>query len=336
MIDIFISYSREDKAWVSKLAKALESEGYAVWWDPKILPGQDFEEIIQDALIKAKCVITVWSKSSIKSIWVKDESSRAYERKVFVPILYHDVKPPMPFGRIHSANFQKWEGKINDPCFQQLLNAINIENINPDNTRTVLDISSPRPINNKFKPRFIIAGVALSIFIGIYFLTTYIGDIYSNKTITVEKHDNEKIERVTYILDKKIEKKDKSGNKQEVTKKEENYKNKNQCADERLNSKQIRNLVSGKIAIGTQINVKAPYNWKETLEKNGTASFERKGRASVGKWKVENNQICWCYGACSSYKCKYIEQRNNCTAWYYIDPITGNETERVDKWLNIK
>ena len=57
MTDIFISYSRVDKAWVSKLAKTLESLGYDVWWDVEILPGDDFEKLITSVLEQTKCVL---------------------------------------------------------------------------------------------------------------------------------------------------------------------------------------------------------------------------------------------------------------------------------------
>jgi adenylate cyclase len=37
--DIFVSYSRQDKALVAPLVAALEAEGWSVWWDPAITPG---------------------------------------------------------------------------------------------------------------------------------------------------------------------------------------------------------------------------------------------------------------------------------------------------------
>ncbi|EIJ33255.1 toll/interleukin-1 receptor domain-containing protein [Thiothrix nivea] len=124
MSDIFISYSRRDKPWVETLAKALEKQGYDVWWDPEILPGQDFEEIIKAALNASRCVVTVWSKESVKSYWVKEESTRALARRILVPVLYQAVEPPMPFGRIHTADLTGWKGKETDPRFQQLLRAV--------------------------------------------------------------------------------------------------------------------------------------------------------------------------------------------------------------------
>ena len=124
MHDIFISYSRTDKPWVEKLAAALEAAGYAVWWDVDLLPGQSFEDAIKEHLDNARCVVTVWSEASINSLWVREESSQAIGRGVLVPIRYQPVTLPMPFGRIHTADLQDWEGDSNDPRFQQLLQAV--------------------------------------------------------------------------------------------------------------------------------------------------------------------------------------------------------------------
>ena len=121
MSDIFISYSRIDKHWVATLAKALQVQGYNVWWDPEILLGQDFEAVIQAALENTGCVVTVWSQASIKSHWVKEESSIGLNRGVLIPILYQQVKPPMPFGRIHTDDLQDWKGDVEDASFQLLL-----------------------------------------------------------------------------------------------------------------------------------------------------------------------------------------------------------------------
>ena len=43
MSDIFISYKREEQPIARKLADALESEGWTVWWDPKLRAGERFE-----------------------------------------------------------------------------------------------------------------------------------------------------------------------------------------------------------------------------------------------------------------------------------------------------
>lgn len=124
MHDIFISYSRQDKPWVDTLAAALIAQGYAIWWDAELLPGQNFENAIKHVLDNARCVVTVWSTASVDSLWVREESSYALQRNVLIPVLYQPVTLPMPFGRIHTADLQGWQGDTNDPRFQTLLRGI--------------------------------------------------------------------------------------------------------------------------------------------------------------------------------------------------------------------
>lgn len=122
--DIFISYSSKDRDWVSKLAAALVSCGYSVWWDKQLLPGQNFHQDIQDALDKARCVITVWSQNSIESRWVQGESSQAVERNIMVPVLYQPVRVPAGFHSLHCADLKNWNGDTEDTNFRQLQQAI--------------------------------------------------------------------------------------------------------------------------------------------------------------------------------------------------------------------
>ena len=59
MADIFVSYSRTDKAAVAPLVAALESQGWSVWWDPEITPGDEFDKLIGAELESARAVVVV-------------------------------------------------------------------------------------------------------------------------------------------------------------------------------------------------------------------------------------------------------------------------------------
>ncbi len=65
MSDIFISYASQDRSRVEPLAKALEEQGWSVWWDRTIPPGKTFDEVIEEAIKAARCVVVLWSKISI-------------------------------------------------------------------------------------------------------------------------------------------------------------------------------------------------------------------------------------------------------------------------------
>lgn len=55
--DIFLSYSREDKATARRFADAFEREGLSVWWDATLNPGEAFDEVTEKALVDAWAVV---------------------------------------------------------------------------------------------------------------------------------------------------------------------------------------------------------------------------------------------------------------------------------------
>jgi formylglycine-generating enzyme required for sulfatase activity len=125
MRDIFISYSSEDRGKAKDIAEALEQQGFSAWWDRSILPGETFDTVIEEALDAAKCVIVLWSKTSVSSKWVKTEASDGKQRGILIPVLIErDVKIPLAFRRIQAADLRDWEGKLSHPGFDMLLKSI--------------------------------------------------------------------------------------------------------------------------------------------------------------------------------------------------------------------
>ena len=125
MSDIFISYSKEDRAKAKDIADALKQQGFSVWWDRSIPPGKTFDTVIEAALEAANCVIALWSKTSVSSKWVKIEASEGDRREILIPVLIErDVKIPLAFRRIQAADLRDWGGKLPHPGFDNLLEAV--------------------------------------------------------------------------------------------------------------------------------------------------------------------------------------------------------------------
>jgi len=124
MADIFISYASEDRSRVEPMAKALEEQGWTVWWDPQIPPGKTFFTVIKEALEAAKCVVVLWSNQSINSEWVLEEANFGKRRGILVPAKIDSVDPPLGFGLIQAADLTDWKTETGHAGFEGFLNVI--------------------------------------------------------------------------------------------------------------------------------------------------------------------------------------------------------------------
>src|SRR6516225_10175074 len=121
MSDIFISYAREDQPWAEMLAQTLEGRGWSTFWDRTIPIGKTWRETIGSELDGARCVIVLWSKTSIDSGWVQEEADDAKRRGVLVPILIENIQPPIGFRSIQAAHLENWDGTEPTQAFRRLI-----------------------------------------------------------------------------------------------------------------------------------------------------------------------------------------------------------------------
>lgn len=121
LTSIFLSYAHEDKTRAESLAKALEAEGWSIFWDRTIPTGSTWRDYIGSALHEAKCVVVAWSKASVKSDWVHEEADEGRERKILVPVLLEHVKPPLGFRSIQTETLTDWNGSPSAGEFRKLV-----------------------------------------------------------------------------------------------------------------------------------------------------------------------------------------------------------------------
>jgi len=122
--EIFLAYAREDLKRAQKLAFALEAQGWTVFWDLTIPPGQTWQEVISSQLNAARCVVVAWSKASIQSRWVREEAESGLERGILLAALLDAVKPPLGFRSILAADLQDWQGDPQAAAFRKLVEAV--------------------------------------------------------------------------------------------------------------------------------------------------------------------------------------------------------------------
>lgn len=91
---VFISYSRKDQADVLPICKNLQSRGVDVWIDLEgKYHGQNFKNVIVDAIEKSSILLFFSSEASNDSYYVQQEVALAVaKRKHIIPILLDDAK----------------------------------------------------------------------------------------------------------------------------------------------------------------------------------------------------------------------------------------------------
>ncbi|HWS85735.1 MAG TPA: toll/interleukin-1 receptor domain-containing protein [Pyrinomonadaceae bacterium] len=65
---VFLSYFHGDRASISKLRDDLKNAGEEVWWDQDILPGQDWELTIEQALRESYAILICLSKKALAQV----------------------------------------------------------------------------------------------------------------------------------------------------------------------------------------------------------------------------------------------------------------------------
>ena len=118
MADIYIVYAREDEAVAEKLHSLL-SHQWETWWDYFI--AGEVQDIIEAEIVKAKCVIPIFSSHSRKKPTVISELNKARSLGIkIIPVNIDNCEPPYSYDTLGIVNFHSWEGEIDHPKFKQL------------------------------------------------------------------------------------------------------------------------------------------------------------------------------------------------------------------------
>ena len=99
---VFISYARQDRAFVGRLAQEIRSRGIPVWEDSHIEHGQAWYRTIEQQLDQSSVLVLVMTEASRESTWVNNELLRAQRKGIPVRPLLVDGDPWLA---IESVNF---------------------------------------------------------------------------------------------------------------------------------------------------------------------------------------------------------------------------------------
>jgi adenylate cyclase len=124
MADVFVSYARSDKNRVAPIIAAIEEQGWSVWWDPAIVPGQEFDQQIAAELGIAGAVVVVWTPASVQSRWVRGEAREGAERGILVPVRFESAVLPIDVRAFHTTDLDEWRGDHCSAAIQEMLRAL--------------------------------------------------------------------------------------------------------------------------------------------------------------------------------------------------------------------
>ncbi len=122
---VFISYKREEVELADRIRNALVAAGFSVWWDADIQCGQAWNEVLDDAVKQAGCVVVLWSKKAMESRWVMHEASRAMDREVYAPVRIELCPIESPYDRLQATDIVEWDGSTRHPGVDDLLQRVN-------------------------------------------------------------------------------------------------------------------------------------------------------------------------------------------------------------------
>ena len=109
---LFLSYSRQDSAFIRPLVEALEDEGFDVWWDCELASGSHWSDELEAKLNECDVIVVAWSKSSIQSKWVLKEAMVGANRGVLHPIIIETVSPPASLAHLLAHDLSTWRGRL--------------------------------------------------------------------------------------------------------------------------------------------------------------------------------------------------------------------------------
>ncbi|MGH3798270.1 MAG: toll/interleukin-1 receptor domain-containing protein [Pseudonocardiaceae bacterium] len=85
---VFISFSREDRAYVAALAQFLQAADLDVWFDRDIAISEGWPSVIVEQIDTCTAVVVVMTPEAERSVWVDREINRAEQRgKEIMPLL---------------------------------------------------------------------------------------------------------------------------------------------------------------------------------------------------------------------------------------------------------
>jgi hypothetical protein len=124
VVDVFISYKREDRARVDRLAGLLDDLGADVWHDAALGAGEAWQTRIEAVARAANCVVVCWTDQASNSPWILRELRIGLERKVLVPVKFSACTIPANLAHLHFSDLTDWDDGGDHKGMRQLIDGV--------------------------------------------------------------------------------------------------------------------------------------------------------------------------------------------------------------------
>ena len=132
MVDVFISYKREERGRCERIYDKLHALGLDVWFDVRLTAGKSFDREIETAVKSAKAVVVLWSPASVESEWVREEAAVGKARDVLAAIRIAPCDLPFGFGTTHVEDIHEADFAEDHPGWLKILDRVGSLTGRPD------------------------------------------------------------------------------------------------------------------------------------------------------------------------------------------------------------
>lgn len=111
LADVFLSYKRDQRNQVERLATALRGLGLEVWFDASLSAGETFSDEIDREVRSARVIVVCWSPEAAQSQWVKAEAHVGFGKRNLISTYIagaNAFEAPVPFNSLHMEDLRAW------------------------------------------------------------------------------------------------------------------------------------------------------------------------------------------------------------------------------------
>src|SRR5262245_31012169 len=124
MVDVFISYKREERDAVRIIAERLRALALEVWFDADLTMSPSFDEEVAAKLAEAKCVLVCWTPAAIASDGLRGEAALAHGEEKLVACFLEPTKLLPPFNLQQTEDLMRWSGQEDATNWIRLLTGL--------------------------------------------------------------------------------------------------------------------------------------------------------------------------------------------------------------------